>query len=154
MELAGEVMTGHFFNGLATPQFITPRALSALTANLPASEHFWMSATDPTAPCGLGLDWEGLPQRRQGSYLAFVNSELALVVEGNGRTLRYHLAWDDPALDECNEVLLHLVQIRRMTLRIETINQLPAKESPYLGTLMRRFDTTQDHKHVFLQPSF
>jgi ATP-dependent Lhr-like helicase len=154
MELAGEVVTGQFFTELATPQFISPRALASLQGNLPAAPQFWMSALDPTAPCGLRTGWESLPQRRQGNYLAFSDGELALTVEGTGRHLNYHVPWDDPNLDAIHAVLSHLVEERRQTIRIATINGARAKESPYLGPLGRLFEVSQDHKDVFLQPSF
>lgn len=154
MELGGEVVTGQFFAQMSTPQFITPRALSSLQSNLPAPHSFWVSALDPVAPCGLGLGWDELPHRRQGNYLAFHAGQLALSVISNGRSLTYTVAWDDPDIDSINGVLTHLVQRRRLTLRIETINAVPAKASPYLAGLERLFDISQDHKHVFLQPSF
>ena len=139
---------------MSTPQFITPRALSNLQTNQPAPESYWVSAFDPVAPCGLGLNWDELPHRRQGNYLAFSDGKLALAVIRNGRTLTYHVEWDDPNIDAINAVLTHLVEQRRQTLRIESINNEPAKTSPYLSGLSRLFDTTQDHKHVFLQPTF
>lgn len=154
MELAGEVITGQFFTGLATPQFIAPRAFSALQNNLPAPSCFWMAAADPISPCGLGLDWPQLPQRRLGNYLAFMNSELALVVENYGKDLTYQLDWDNQHLHQVNAVLTHLVQHRRMRLEIQTINGEPARHSAYLAALESEFNVMRDHKHVTLEPSF
>lgn len=154
MELAGEVATGHFFEQLATPQFITPRALSALQNNLPAAECFWLCATDPASPCGLGLQWPQLPQRRPNNYLVFHQGQLALVVENNGKDLHYHVAWDNAALEQINAVLVHLVEQRRMRLQVQTINAEPARASAYLAALERLFNLVRDHKNVTIEPSF
>ena len=59
MELAGELLAGHFFEGLSGPQFISPRALSRLQSHAPP-ESFWLNATDPASPCGLSLGWAGM----------------------------------------------------------------------------------------------
>ncbi len=154
MELAGEVLTGHFFEQLATPQFIAPRALSALQNNLPSAECFWLNATDPASPCGLGLDWPQLPQRRASNYLVFYQGQLAMVVENNGKDLHYHVEWDDAALDQINGVLTHLVEHRRLHLQVQSINTQPARTSVYLGALERLFTLARDHKNITLEPSF
>ena len=72
MELAGELIAGHFFEGLSGPQFITPRALHRLRNNH-APKCFWINAVDPAAPCGLALDWPELPRRLPGNYLSFLD---------------------------------------------------------------------------------
>ena len=154
MELAGEVVTGHFFEQLATPQFMAPRALSALQNNLPAADCFWCNATDPASPCGLGLQWPQLPQRRSTNYLVFYQGQLALVVENGGKDLNYHVDWDDAALDQINGVLLHLVEQRRMRLKVQNINAEPARGSAYLSALERLFNLVRDHKNVTIEPSF
>jgi len=154
MELAGEVVTGHFFEHLATPQFITPRALSALQNNLPAAPCYWLNATDPASPCGLGLPWPELPQRRSGNYLVFNQGQLALVVENTGKSLHYLVEWNDEALEQINGVLLHLTEQRRLRLQVQTINNEPARSSAYLAGLERMFNLVRDHKNVTIEPSF
>ena len=154
MELAGEVVTGHVFSDLSTPQFIAPRTLSALQANMPELSSFWFSATDPVSPCGLSLDWPELPQRRAGNYLSFNANKLALVVENQGKDLTYHVAWDDADIDKINAVLTHLVEHRRIRLQIQTINGESARTSPFLEPLERVFNVMLDHKQLTLEPSF
>jgi ATP-dependent Lhr-like helicase len=154
MELAGEVLTGHFFEGLSTPQFITPTALTHLSANTPGPDSFWVAAHDPVSPCGLSLDWPVLPARRLGNYLSFVAGELALVVTQNGGELTYLIPWDDPGIDAANDLISHLVETRRQHLRVTVINGASARHSPYLAGLQRAVQTTADHKQVILQPSY
>ena len=154
MELAGEVTIGHFFNGLSTPQFITPRSLSVLQTNTALMDSFWIAATDPVSPCGLGLQWPALPQRRTGNYLSFENSQLALVIENHGKELTYLVPWDDPNLDRIHAVLTHLVEARRLHIQIRQINGESARLSPFVAALERLFNVTHDHKQITLEPSF
>ncbi len=154
MELAGEVTTGQFFLGLSTPQFISPRALSALQTNSPSPNHFWMAAHDPISPCGLSLDWEDLPQRRLGNFMSFADGTLALVVENHGKDLTYHVPWDHPEMDQINAVLLHLTATRRQRVTLQTINGEPATRSPYLAGLDRLFTVSRDHKACYLETRF
>ena len=151
MELGGEVVAGYFFEELSGPQFATPRALNALRARGRPPRHFWLCAQDPASPCALGLDWPELPQRRAGHYLGFCEGALALVAEHHGRRLRYLVAADHPELDRVNAPLLHIAH-RQRSLRVETINELPLRDSPYLAALERQLLLTRDHKQWYLMP--
>ena len=153
MELAGEVTSGMFCKDLATPQFITPRALSLLQNNTPAPQTFWMAAHDPASPCGLGLDWEQLVQRRAGNYLAFHEGQLALTVEGYGKTLVYHLPWEHAGVSAVNELLEHLGR-HHGRINVASINAEPARSSPYVAALRERFDVANDHKGLYLQTRY
>ncbi|XOV82555.1 MAG: DEAD/DEAH box helicase [bacterium] len=153
MELAGEVLTGHFFAELASPQFITASAYAELK-NTPTLNHWWLAATDPASPCGLGLAWPELPQRRINNYLSFSNQALAAVFENGGKQIRYYVAPEDENLPIINSVLTHLVDVRRQHVQIETINHKPARSSPYLSALQRQFEVVSDHRNVTVQPSF
>ena len=152
MELSGEVVAGLFFEQLTGPQFALPgamRALGRLSTDRQQAT-FWVNAVDPIAPTGLGLDWEGLPQRRAQNHLGFHAGELAFVVENGGRRLRIHLEPDDPGLDA---LAIHLGPILRGRRRaaIETINDLPARQSPYLEALDRHLELARDHRGIYLQ---
>ena len=151
MELSGEVVAGLFFEDLAGPQFALPgatRELGRMKTDRQAT--FWVNAVDPIAPTGLGLDWEALPRRRVQNHLGFYAGELAFVVENSGKRLRIHLQPDDPGLDA---LAIHLPPILRTRRRvvIETINDLPARQSPYLEALGRHLDLVHDHRGVYVQ---
>ena len=151
MELSGEVASGLFFEDLAGPQFALPgaiRELGRVTAGHQPT--FWVNAVDPIAPTGLGLDWEGLPQRRAQNHLGFHAGELAFVVENGGRRLNIRLEPDDPGLDA---LAIHLGPILRRARRvaIETINELPARQSPYLEALGRHLALAHDHRGVYVE---
>ena len=156
MELAGEVLVGQFFTELSTPQFATPAAYSlwqllgdAQIQN--GDDVFWTAAHDPVAPCGLGLDWPQIPHRRLGNYLAFHDGSLALVVGAGGRNLDYYVAPEHPQIHAINSVLAHLVDTLGQRVTILTINDTPARSSPYLAPLQVLFEVVSDHKSVGLQ---
>ncbi|MFU8817147.1 MAG: DEAD/DEAH box helicase, partial [Pseudomonadales bacterium] len=130
MELAGEVVAGYFFQGLSGPQFAAPAALDALRRRQPPPADFWMSAVDPASPCGLGLDWPELPQRRSGNYLAFAAGHLASVVENQGKRLTFLLPPGDPQLAVAVAPLGFLLA-RERRLNLDLINGVAAADSPY-----------------------
>lgn len=151
MELSGEVVTGLFFEDLAGPQFALPGAVREL-ARLETGRQatFWVNAVDPIAPTGLGLEWEGLPQRRPQNHLGFHAGELAFVVENGGRRLSIYVEPHDPELDALAADLASILRGHRR-VAIETINDLPARQSPYLEALDRHLELARDHRGIYLQ---
>ena len=150
MELAGEVTMGHFVQDADTPQFATAATVSAMSTKLSGAENFWLAATDPIAPCGLGLAWAELPRRVDGNYLAFHGGDLALVVENYGARLRYFVAADHPQLTQINQVLAHLVQTHQRGVNVSEINAQSALGNPYLDGLRQVAQVSHDHKQVTL----
>ena len=149
MELAGELMAGHFFQNLSGPQFITPRALHKLRSYRPP-QSFWLNATDPAAPCGLAADWPELPKRMPGNYLSFCDGELALVIENQGARLTFHVPPDHPDIDSITAPVQYLTRIRRR-IAVDTINGENARRSPYLDCLERTMTRTSDHRRVYFE---
>ncbi|HEX7034511.1 MAG TPA: DEAD/DEAH box helicase [Pseudomonadales bacterium] len=150
MELAGELVAGYFFAGLSGPQFAPPAALTLLQSERPAPRHFWCNALDPISPCGLGLDWPELPQRRPQNYLAFLDGRLALVAENMGRRLTFHV---EPAACDRDGVLAPLVFLleRERRLEVETINGEPPSTSPYRPALETVGRLVSDHRGSYLE---
>ena len=153
MELAGEIISGYFFEGLSGPQFMTPAALQ-LFNRTSAPLSYWMNATDPASPCGLGLvSGPGdppLPQRRPQNYLSYLDETLALVVENGGRRLTFHLPVDHPRLAETFGPLAHLIT-RERRVAVTTVNDQDARLSPYLAPLGTIFKGVKDHKQITLE---
>jgi ATP-dependent Lhr-like helicase len=139
MELAGEVLSGHFFEGIPGLQFLQPAALSLLERGLPAEALYWISAQDPASPCGLGLPIAGLPPRQAGTHLVFHGSRLVLVSKGRGRELEVCVSPEDPLLARAME--LFRAHFRREfapwnIVRVARINGQPARSSPYRRPLL------------------
>lgn len=150
MELAGEVVAGYFFSGLSGPQFAPPAALGLLQSERPGPAHFWCNALDPISPCGLGLDWPELPQRRPQNYLAFRDGRLALVIENLARRLTFYA---DPADCDRDGVLAPLAFLleRQRRLQIEQINDEPAAASPYRRAVESLGRLVSDHRGSYLE---
>ncbi|MBX3706034.1 MAG: DEAD/DEAH box helicase [Pseudomonadales bacterium] len=156
MELAGEVAGGLFFEGLSGPQFVTPAAQRALEASgqdtgPDTGPDFWINAMDPVSPCGLGLPWPTLPQRRPQNYLAFRAGRLALVIENQGRRLRFVEPPEPTALPGLLAPLRHLLA-RTRRLPIDTIDDAPAHTSERLALLGGIGRIMRDHRQVWLEP--
>jgi ATP-dependent Lhr-like helicase len=151
MELAGEIVSGYFFEGLTGPQFATPAALQAFNRlGDVAPMTFWLNACDPASPCGLGLGDGKLPQRRPQNYLSYLDDELALVVENGGSRLRFLLPQDHPRLTEVLGPLEHLVARERRVV-VQTINDADARSSPYLTPISTILKGVKDHKQITLE---
>jgi len=150
LELAGEVTVGIFFTELSGPQFALPRALRRLERDGPATA-WWVSAHDPVAPCGLGIDWPQLhlPQRRAGNYLAFVGHDLVLVAENNGRRLTFAPNVDAAGWQAATALLTHLLE-RERRIALDTIDGAAAATSARLAALAERFELHRDHRAIEL----
>ena len=155
MELSGEVLAGHFFEGVPGPQFASHRAFRLLSRGLPPEAVYWLSAADPASACGLGLEGlrASLPRRVAGTHLVYHGARLVLESRRNGRRLVFHVAPDDPRLPEYLAPLDHLLTRARQPVRqleIETIDGGPAAASPFADVLGAQFDLRRDHRNLIL----
>jgi hypothetical protein len=112
---------------------------------------FWVNATDPVAPTGLGIDWPSLPlpQRRASNYLAFHHGVLVLVAENYGRKLSFAAGIDDDGFVSATALLTHLLKKRRK-ISIDSIDGGAPAVSPLLARLADIFDVARDHRGVDL----
>ena len=110
---------------------------------------------DPASMCGLGLPDlpYALPRRIESNHLVYRGAELLAVSQRKGRRIQFNIAPDDPDLGACLGFLDHLLnrsfQARRH-ITVETINDQPATESPYLTVFMNAFDVVRDPKSITL----
>jgi len=152
MEFSGEVVSGRFFEGIPGLQFASPAALETLGKPLPDEAVFWVNAVDPASLCGIAL--EGLkpllPSRLPGTHVVFHGSAVVLVSRRGARALEFRVAPDAPRLPE------YLSFIREMTardarplasVRVETVNGLPAPRSPYKERLVE-FGFVEDYRKL------
>lgn len=155
LELAGEIVSGHFFAGVPGLQFATFEAVRRLRAGLSDDALWWVNALDPASPCGLDLPElkTGLPRRLPGAHLAYRGAELLLVSRASGRELELATAPDDPV----NRVLL--APLRSALTRsfdplraidVATINGEAAGNSPYLAAFAD-FSVTREGSGVRLR---
>jgi ATP-dependent Lhr-like helicase len=154
MELSGEVIAGYFFTDIPGPQFASPAAVRLLGDARPANSIFWINATDPISLCGAGLINSKLPRRISSNHLVYHGNDLVMVSERLGKSLLINVPADDARLVEYLEILRHLQQrpfkpVRKLV--IESINEQPVTESPYLAALETFFEVVRDYKTVYLQ---
>ncbi len=151
MELSGEVLQGLFFDDLSGPQFISHHAYNRLLQNENPPAHYWCNAVDPVSPCGLGLDWPELPQRRAQNYLAFYKGELNLVAENFGKRIHIYMDAEDNNIDQLLAPLVHIAVTKGKVL-IEEINRQSCRQSPYLAALSRVLNKRGDHRNLYFEP--
>jgi len=151
MELAGEVVSGAFFEEFSGPQFATPGAVREFTAQWTPRDVF-LSALDPISPSGMGLAWPEatLPHRRAGNHLVLVDGKLVACSENNGSRLRFITPPDSKATVKACALLRGLKRIGAR-IAVKEINGEPARKSVYLRGLEQHFDIHSDHKGVFLE---
>jgi len=100
MELSGEILSGHFFEGISGLQFVSHEAFRFLSRPLAEDSIYWMNAADPASLCGIKLDAlkNNLPPRVPSTHLVFHGRKSVLVSRRNGRFIDIHTAPDNPLL--------------------------------------------------------
>ncbi|MCZ6508717.1 MAG: ATP-dependent helicase, partial [Acidobacteria bacterium] len=149
MELSGEVVAGHFFADLAGPQFLSQSAWRRLSEGLPQDEIYWLSAIDPAAPCGLGVDaWRGRwPARLPSNHLVFDGGRCVVISRRHAAELEITVDDDHPHLSRYFDFLRVLLTRHFQPLKaldVETINGKRAADSPYAALLREIFSTTHE----------
>ncbi len=156
MELSGEVVAGQFFDGIHGPQFAAPDAFRTLQSGLAADAIYWLNAADPASLCGVPVTGlrAALPKRLASTHLVYQGTCLVAVSERNAARITFHTGAEEPRLPDYLGVFEHLLArsfLPRASLRVETINGSPAKNSPYLDAFRRRFDVAPSPGHVTLR---
>jgi ATP-dependent helicase Lhr and Lhr-like helicase len=154
MELSGEILSGHFFEGIPGIQFISPEAFQFLNESLPEKAVYWLNATDPASLCGLKLETlKGrLPSRIPSTYLVYQGHQLVVISRRNGGHLEFRVPPDDPFFQgylAFFKILLTREFSPEKIISIERINGKPALESEYLAPL-KAFGFTRSHKGLEL----
>ena len=142
LELSGEVLAGHFFEGVEGLQFASPDAFRALHRAPDADAVYWLNACDPASLCGAGL--LDLPPRVASTWLVYRGAELLLVARKHGRDLEWRAAPDDRAF----ALFEHL--LGRGAVFIDTIDGEPALASPH-AELFQAAGFHADRKQLVLE---
>ncbi|MFW5715306.1 MAG: DEAD/DEAH box helicase [bacterium] len=143
MELAGELLGGHFFEGLEGLQFASHAAKQILAADRSPAEDagvFWLNAADPASPCGLGLKTfpYKLPARSSSAFLVAHGTKIVLTLQRSGKDLHFNCAPDDPHIQEYLQIFDDLCRrdfqpLSRIT--VLAVNATPVHESEYRRAL-------------------
>jgi len=154
MELSGEIISGHFFEGVPGLQFMSYEAFRFLSSSLPDEAVYWMNACDPASLCGIQLEGlkRRLPSRTPTTCLVYRGATLVLAARQGGRALQLYAPPDDTGLTDYLAFFKTLLGREFNPVRIitvETINGEPALESPYAAAL-KAFGFTGYHKGLEL----
>jgi hypothetical protein len=149
MELSGEVVAGLFVSELSGPQFARTDAIRLLV-NHDASGTYWISTYDSVSPCGLGVDWSGLPARRIGNYLGIVDGEVICSSTAQGRKLFVFIDESDDRLQPLFAKMLFAISDEQ-SLAIEEINNEPARSSPFLAPILKATNGYRDHTRIHIE---
>jgi ATP-dependent Lhr-like helicase len=154
MELSGEILSGHFFEGIPGVQFISHEGFRLLNEPFPEDDIYWMNATDPASLCGIRIDSlrNTFPSRVPSTHLIFRGEKVVLISKRNGTALTFHIASDDPRMDRYLsffKVLLSREFYPEKIITVQTINGKPALESDYAQPL-RKFGFSRGYKGLEL----
>ncbi|GBF33635.1 hypothetical protein DCCM_2741 [Desulfocucumis palustris] len=158
MEFSGEIYAGHFFEQITGLQFASREAYLFLQKGLNEDSIYWLNAADPASPCGLklpGMD-EDLPARLPANFVVFHGTRLKVTAKRNGKELLIKAEPDDPALPSyfafCKVLLTREFNpLKRIV--VESVNVLPALESPYKKAL-QSVGFTADYKSLKLMRQY
>ncbi len=154
MELSGEIISGHFFEGVAGAQFISGEAFRRLNRPLPEDAVFWLNAADPASLCGIPVEGlkKQLPARKVSNYVVFHGRNLVLTLSRSGKEATFAIPHDHPRIPDCLKVFKALVNRKFnpvRTLVVETINGVPAGSSDY-GPVMTAFGFSKEYRGLEL----
>jgi ATP-dependent Lhr-like helicase len=148
LELGGEIVAGHFIDGVAGLQFASHETIRRIRDGLDEGRVWWLNAVDPASPCSLGVDvddWQ-LPHRIPGNHLVFHGTKLVVTSRRRGSSLDIAVGPDHPDLARYLGFLTNLLgraesPVRRVDL--ETVNNQPATASHYRPVLSTLFHVTR-----------
>jgi ATP-dependent Lhr-like helicase len=140
MELSGEILSGHFFEGIPGLQFISTEAFRFLNEPFPEDAVYWLNATDPASLCGVKLAaLQGLlPIRLPSTHLVYCGAQVVVISRRNGRSLEIFAPPAEPRLPDYLaffKLLLTREFSPEKNILVEKINGRPALGSDYAGPL-------------------
>jgi ATP-dependent Lhr-like helicase len=154
LELSGEIISGHFFEGVPGIQFATHVAIRRLVEPLPGQRIYGVNACDPASVCGLGLDAlsSQLPRRVSSNWMVFRGSQLVLVLQKSGKELTVLVEPGDAALEPALAIYRFFLGREFSPLSsvtVETVNGANANTSPFAAAL-RAVGFSNDYRGMSL----
>jgi ATP-dependent helicase Lhr and Lhr-like helicase len=140
LELSGEIVAGHFFDGVPGLQFATHEAVRRLTEPLPTDPVCFVNACDPASLAGLGLPGlpPELPRRIPSNWMVLRGNAIIGVLQKGGRELGLVPPPGHPFVAAALAIYPFLLgrQFAAATsASVESINGESALASPYLEDL-------------------
>jgi ATP-dependent Lhr-like helicase len=142
LELAGELVSGRFFEGIEGPQFLDLAALAAFRSldGAPRNDPSWINALDPAASAFYAAaERPGmLPQRKASSRICVSEGDLLAVSTRSYRELALAVGPEDPRVPA---IMSLFASARKRETRperrvvVERVNGLPAASSAFAAAL-------------------
>ncbi len=150
MELSGEIIGGHFFEGIPGIQFALPAALNALREKTAAGGILLLNAADPASLCGVDLPAlkKLLPERFLSTYVIYDGDNPVVIARKRGVDLDISVPPDHPNLPAYVDLLRSLT--RRSfnplkSIKVRTVNGKEAVGSEY-GPVFERCGFLRDYQ--------
>jgi ATP-dependent Lhr-like helicase len=158
MELSGELLSGHFFEGIPGLQFVSQESWRFLQKTLDTESVYWMNAVDPASLCGIGVDSlrSSLPHRQATTHLVFRGDRLMLVSRRMGKDLEFRTGPDDASISEYLSFFKDLLGRQFNPLRaicVETVNGQAVLDSSFRPAL-EEFGFVMDYRGLQLRKSY
>jgi ATP-dependent Lhr-like helicase len=156
MELSGEIVGGHFFEGIQGLQFLSQKGFRIFTRGFSEDVIYWMNACDPASLCGLKVEpLKGLPPRVPSTHLVYHGSSLVIISRREGKELEISVAPDDPNLISYYRFFKDLISRDvdpLSSVKVETVNGIPVFSSNYLSSL-KSFGFRSGYRRLTLEKS-
>jgi ATP-dependent Lhr-like helicase len=154
MELSGEVLSGHFFKGIAGLQFISHEAFRFLREFRDEGRIFWLNAADPASLCGIKVEElkAYLPARFLSTFLVFHGEKLVMKLMKNCKEVEILTGPGDeniPVYFRFFTLLLTRDFHRVPVIYVNKINGKPARKSEYTP-LFTEFGFTGEYNSLML----
>ena len=142
LELSGELLAGHYFDGVDGPQFMAREQLAAFRDGAETRGVWTVNACDPVAPSASVISaalWPGaVPTRVTSNRITSFGTDIVCVSRRSYRELEISVP---PDFEELPALLAFLVEARKRTVNpvhriiLETVNGKTASTSPYAPVL-------------------
>ncbi|MEI6876927.1 MAG: hypothetical protein WCL50_17570, partial [Spirochaetota bacterium] len=135
MELSGELLFGHFFEGVAAPQFMGNEAFMLFQSL--GDRHvgpIWLSAFDPASPAGFAFDARPafMAARSASSSLCLRDGQVIALARRSGKAITFIPGLSDADSRESLGLWAHGIRKGR----VETIDGGAAGASPFAEVLL------------------
>ncbi|HYW83453.1 MAG TPA: hypothetical protein VFB30_09375, partial [Spirochaetia bacterium] len=113
---------------------------------------WWVNAADPASLCGMDIEAlkPALPSRLPTTHVVFHGHKVVLVSRRKGLELEFRVPPESPRLSEYLAFVKVLTSRERRPMsavRVETINDVPAGNSPYKEGLLQ-FGFVEDYRRL------
>lgn len=157
MELAGELVAGHFVNSIKSLQFAPLDTLDAILHQPHSNQIIWFAANDPASLGGIfdELKPPNFPTRREGNIVVMKGNEIVLTATASGQHITTNSNQPiDPKWLEPWFQALNRDAAPRQSVQIKTVNKKNARTQIPEDILKTRFHPVAGATQWFLYKKY